>query len=216
MGLQRWKTLLSPLVRRALLAASQARFAVAGTAPRRINLAAGDQRLPGWLSIDLSGDVDLKLDLAQQDLPFADASVEAVACVSAINYFTHSRAEELVRETHRVLRPGGVARFAVQDLRRLATQYVAGDRSLFDQKTADGRDRFPGETLGDKFAGWLYGYPTLGGPCRHIYDYESLARLFSRAGFREVAERGYRESLLPDVALLDNRPEQMFFLEAVK
>lgn len=184
--------------------------------PTLVNLCAGTQRVPGWLAVDVDGDVDLLLDLSRSDLPFADGSLEAVACMSAINYFARPRALRIVAETHRVLRPGGVARFGVQDLRRLAARYVARDLAFFGQKRPDGTDRFEGETLGDKFASWFYGYPTAGGPCRYVYDYESLALLFHAAGFSVVEERPFQSSRLADAGLLDNRPDQMFFLEAVK
>jgi len=49
-----------------------------------------------------------------------------------------------------------------------------------------------------------------------VYDFESLALLFKNAGFRTVEQKKYRESVLADIEKIDNRPEQMFFLEATK
>ena len=212
---------LADAVRQARVGADRLRFNLVGRArlPRQglqLNLCAGTQRIPGWFSIDVDGDVDLKLDLSRTNLPFAGESARAVACISAINYFTPGRAEELVRETYRVLAPGGVARFAVQDMEALARRYVERDLGFFDQRTADGRQRFPGDTLGDKFVAWFYGYRAGGSPCRYAYDYESLAPLFRRAGFSVVERRDFRSSRLADADHLDNRPDQMFFLEAVK
>jgi predicted SAM-dependent methyltransferase len=182
----------------------------------RLNLCAGPIRIPGWISIDIQSDVDIKLDLARSNLPFDDGSAAAVACISAINYFTHVRAAELVQETHRVLQPGGVARFAVQDMALLAKRYVERDTAFFDQRLANGRPRFEGETMGDRFVAWFYGYRAGGTPCRYAYDFESLARLFARAGFSAIEQRPFRSSQLVDVEALDNRPDQMFFLEATK
>ena len=68
----------------------------------------------------------------------------------------------------------------------------------------------------DKFAAWFYGYETAGGGCKYFYDYDSLAYLFRSAGFAVVEKRGYLDSRLPDVPAIDNRPDQMFFLEATK
>jgi predicted SAM-dependent methyltransferase len=211
-----WKQLVAPAMRRLLRAGSRARFALRRPKPLRLNLGAGNQKVPGYFAIDVAGDVDLLLELAREDLPFESGSIEAVACISAINYVSHQRAAELVAETFRVLRPGGVARFAVQDLRKLVDYYVRRDRGFFEQKNPDGSERFEGQTYGDKFVAWFYGHRTAGGPCRYVYDYESLAALFHGAGFTTVEERPFGVSRLSDVALLDNRPEQMFFLEAVK
>jgi SAM-dependent methyltransferase len=183
---------------------------------RKLNLACGNQKVPGFFGIDLVDGADLRLDLAHMDLPFPDASLEAVVCMSAINYFTRARARQLVREMHRVLRAGGVCRVGVQDMKSLAERYVRGDREFFFQKLADGRDRFEGPTLGDKFAAWFYGYAVGAHRCEYFYDFESLAHLFREAGFSVIERKAFCESRIAQVELLDNRADQMFFLEAVK
>jgi predicted SAM-dependent methyltransferase len=136
--------------------------------------------------------------------------------MSAINYFTYKRSAELIREVYRVVKEGGVVRFGVQDLNHLAQLYIAKDREFFFQKLADGRERFEGRTLGDKFVSWFYGYVANGFPCRYVFDYESLAILFTDVGFTSVERMEYRQSRLDNIEEIDNRPDQMFFLEAVK
>ncbi len=182
----------------------------------RVNLCSASQKIPGYVSVDFIGKVDLRLNLEKSNLPFDDDSLDAVLCMSAINYFTRTRGQEIVREVYRVLRPGGIARFGVQDLRRLARRYVEGDLEFFSQKLPDGRGRFDGPTLGDKFVAWFYGYEINGNPCRYFYDYESLAHLFKTARFTLVEEKHFMESRLDHIELIDNRADQMFFLEAVK
>ena len=188
---------------------------LAGKGIRKLNLACGSQKAPGYFGIDLVDGADLRLDLAKMDLPFAASSIDTVVCMSAINYFTRSRAQQLVREMHRVLRPGGVCRVGVQDMKSLAERYVRGDRDFFFQQL-HGRDRFEGPTLGDKFAAWFYGYAVGTHRCEYFYDFESLAHLFREAGFGIVERKAYRESRIAEVEQLDNRADQMFFLEAVK
>ena len=182
----------------------------------KLNLCSGTQRVPGYFGIDILDGADLRLDLAAMDLPFPDASVDTVVCMSAINYFSRLRARELVHEMHRVLRTGGVCRVGVQDMKALAERYVRGDREFFFQKLPDGRERFEGPTLGDKFAAWFYGYAVEGRPCAYFYDFDSLSHLFREAGFQVIERKAYRESRIPEVDRLDNRPDQMFFLEAGK
>jgi len=182
---------------------------------RKINLCCGTQKIPGYLGIDFGGEVDLGLNLGKGNLPFKDGALEVVTCVSAINYFTRSRGQEIVHEVYRVLKLGGIARFSVQDLEVIARRYVGKDLPFFFQKLPDGRERFEGVTLGDKFAAWFYGYVAVG-PCRYFYDYDSLAYLFTSAGFSVVEKKGYMDSRLEEIASIDNRPDQMFFLEAVK
>lgn len=182
----------------------------------RINLCCGAQKIPGYYGIDFFLGADIYLDLSRNDLPFPDSSIEAAICMSAINYFSRSRGQELIDEVYRVLRPGGIARFGVQDMESIAKQYVEKDLAFFMQKLSDGRDRFEGPTLGDKFAAWFYGYEISGMPCKYFYDYGSLAYLFKAAGFSVVEKKAFRESVLDKVDIIDNRPDQMFFLEAVK
>ena len=111
----------------------------------------------------------------------------------------------------------GIARFGVQDLILIARKYVDRDTEFFGQKRPDGSDRFRGATIAEKFNAWFYGYRTLEGKgSRFFYDYETLELLFKKAGFNVIERKRYQESKLPDVTKIDNRPEQMFFLEAIK
>lgn len=184
---------------------------------RKVNLCCGHAPLPDYWNLDLCDGVDYQLDLETDDLPFPDASMDVVVCMSAINYFTRERGEFLIGDAYRVLRPGGIARFGTQDLESIARRYVQRDTGFFFQRLEDGRDRFQGVTMGDKLNSWFYGYETTGGKTgRYFYDYETLALLFRNAGFEVVERRAFGDSRLAEVALVDNRPDQMLFLEAVK
>ena len=184
---------------------------------KAINIGSGSIMLPGYWNIDISDGADLILDLEHQLLPFQDASMDVAVCISAINYLTRDRAQQLVEDVFRTLKPGGIARFATQDLRLIAQKYVDRDTLYFSQILPNGKERFPGRTMADKVNAWFYGYKTAKHKvCQYVYDYETLADLFYVAGFRVVKQMAYGESSLPDVHLIDNRPDQMFFLEAIK
>ena len=107
-------------------------------------------------------------------------------------------------------------RFGVQDLEIIAKKYLDKDTDFFFQKLPDGRDRFVGATIADKVNAWFYGFEINGNPCQYVYDYESLSLLFKEAGFSTVERKQYMESRIAEIKLIDNRPEQMFFLEAIK
>lgn len=181
----------------------------------RLNLCSGARPVDGFVNIDLC-QADVILDLEKDLLPFSDATASIVTCMSAINYFSRARAVEIVRDVHRVLRDGGIARFGVQDLRILTKKYLERDAEFYFQRLPDGRERFEGDTFADKLNRFFNGYAVAGRPCRHVYDYESLHRVFIEAGFSRVEERAYQDSRISGVEAIDNRPEQMFFLEAVK
>jgi len=181
-----------------------------------INLCSGASRIPGYFNVDIAKGADLVMDLAKQDLPFSPNSVQRIVCMSSINYFSRARASELIMQCFEILEPGGVARFGVQDLEMLAQRYLQKDTAFFFQKLPNGKDRFEGPTLGDKFVAWFYGYVAGGYSCQYFYDYDSLAFLFRQAGFTLVERKCYRVSRLDHMERIDNRPEQMFFLEAIK
>ncbi|GEM_PF-112065 len=187
-----------------------------GAAPKMINLCCGPVRLPGFVNIDITPGGDIQLDLERELLPFPDESMDAVICISAINYFSYRRGAEIIKDVFRVLKPGGVARFATQDLRILAGNYLDRTSVFYHEKLADGRDRFPGKTVADKFNEFFYGFCSGNKHCNYVYDYESLAVHFREAGFGVIEQKEYRNSRIPGADTFDNRPEQMFFLEAVK
>jgi len=185
-------------------------------AQRKINLCCGPIRLPGYINIDIVPDADVVLDLEKELLPFPDESVDTLVCISAINYFSRQRGLEILKEVYRVLAPNGVARFAVQDLRVLASKYLNQDRVFYFEKLQDGRDRFPGKTFAEKFNEFFQGFQSCGKFCKFVYDFETLALAFREAGFGIVEQKEFRQSRIAHVEMIDNRPEQMFFLEAIK
>ncbi|HHT9107006.1 MAG TPA: SPASM domain-containing protein [Candidatus Wunengus sp. YC64] len=182
----------------------------------KINLCCGPIKLDGFINIDVSPNADMVLDLERELLPFPDESVVAVVCMSAINYFSRQRAIEIIKDVFRVLKQGGIARFGTQDLRILSEKYLNNDCEFYFQKLKDGRERFPGKTIADKFNEFFYGFQAGGKHCKYVYDFESLKVLFEEAGFSLVEEKKYGESRMPEIDKIDNRPEQMFFLEAIK
>ena len=71
--------------------------------------------------------------------------------------------------------------------------------------------------MGEKLNHFFSGFPATGGKrCHFVYDFETLALLFERAGFETVERKAYRDSAIEQIETIDNRPEQMFFLEARK
>ncbi len=184
---------------------------------RKINLCSGANSLSGYWNLDLEPKADLILDMEKFLLPFRDDSMDVVVCISAINYFTYDRAQKIIKDVYRVLKPAGVVRFGVQNLKVLAEKYIIRDESFFFEKLPNGQDRFPGKTIADKFNQWFFGFPSYDDKTsKYVYDFESLSWLFKAAGFREIKEKKYLESVLPEIEKIDNLPEQMVFLEATK
>ena len=210
--------MMKHIVRNALLLFLEiiSRFKKKGRMVTKLNLCSGNQEIPGYISVDFNFAANLTINLSRGRLPFKSDSIEVVTCISAINYFTRERGQEIVNETYRVLCMGGVARFSSQDLESIARRYIEKDAEFFFQKLSNGKERFEGKTMGDKLNSWFYGYKTSGGSSKYFYDYDTLADLFITAGFSVVEKKEYMDSRIEKIDLIDNRKNQVFFLEAVK
>ena len=155
--------------------------------------------LEGFINVDISWKADKRRNLNWQKIPFKDNSVDQLICMSAINYFTKERGQYLINEVHRILKPNGVCRFGVQDMNVICENYLTGEFEC------DRVNRWFG--LGD-------GYISNGQKSKYVYDFGTLENLFIIAGFNWIKKSYYRESV--PLSEYDNRPEQMFFLEAMK
>jgi SAM-dependent methyltransferase len=116
----------------------------------RLNLGCGSQVLAGWINVDYSlgarlsklplfGLVNrwLRLFNLQWDqrivlhdlckpLPWADESVAEIYSSHTLEHLSRSDGRRLLTECRRVLRPGGVLRILVPDLRHVVDSYLAG------------------------------------------------------------------------------------------
>lgn len=130
-------------------------------------------------------------------LPFESDSVDYVFCSHVLEHFEPDGAARLVRDTLRVLKPGGWARFCVPDLAHAVRRYQQGAKQ---------------EALRYFFTGELGRFDQH----RYMYDNELLSSLLQEQGFSEVAEREYRKGSVPDLDVLDNRPEETLYVEGRK
>ena len=186
----------------------------------KINLCGGPVKIYGYVNVDICTG-DIIIDLEKELLPFPDNSADVIACNGAIGYFTKERAEEIIIDVYRVLKPDGITRFGTQDLRIITRKYIERDRDFYFEKVMGpdkvGIDRFPGRTFCEKLNEWFYGHHSgLGKHCKYVYDFETLFYVFDKAGFRDIIKKEYLESNIREVHQLDNRRKQMFFLEAIK
>lgn len=141
-------------------------------------------------------------------LKYPDHSASYVYTSHMIEHVSRWRALELLRECHRVLRPGGVIRILTPDLERWIQEYTEGD-------TGDAGTR--ADALMTKL--WIYSElpGTLiqryirrnmsGAIHQWLYDYDSLSRLLEQAGFTDVRRWAFREGTVPDLEQLEHHRE---------
>jgi hypothetical protein len=79
-----------------------------GMGRHKLHLGCGDNVLPGWLNSDYYPRSDSVLHLdATAPLPLPDASLDYVFSEHMIEHLSSADGMRMLRECHRVLRPGG-------------------------------------------------------------------------------------------------------------
>jgi SAM-dependent methyltransferase len=130
---------------------------------------------------------------------FPDSTFEAVLATHVLEHLPPDAAERCLRETHRVLAPGGILRVAVPDLDVMVANYDPAEPDRFLWGIYQGRSAD---------ANWS---------ARHWWQYNatSLEQLLRRTGFRDIQRCEFRDGRLPDVERVDMRPGSLF-VEAMK
>lgn len=172
----------------------------------RLHLGAAATYLDGWCNVDYARPgrrLDLRWDL-RRPLPLPDGCAEAVFSEHLFEHIPYPGVLALLRECHRLLRPGGVCRIGVPDFERYARAYV-GENRLIDQY----RPGAPTKALAVAEIFFLHGH-------RSSYDFATLATMATASGFtaveRSEAGRG-RISPCPDSP---SRAVETLYVDAVK
>lgn len=146
-------------------------------------------------------------------LPFRDGEAAVVYASHVLEHLSRPDAQAFMRETYRVLTPGGIARFVVPDLERLARLYLEQRASDTTENDATPADQFMEQlrTCPDysHAAAPLKLYRKFLDTLSHkwMYDAASLTALMASAGFQDLKRCGYLESRVPMIAQVE-RPNR--------
>jgi predicted SAM-dependent methyltransferase len=142
----------------------------------------------------------------RKPLPFEEGSVDYVYTSHALEHLAGDTARQVLGEIRRVLKPGALVRIVLPDLQLAATRYL---ESLADDDAAP--------FAADRFLDWMFlNKPGHRDPHLWMYDLAAISARLREAGFRSITGREYRKGLLPDCDVLDNRPDDSLFVEAMK
>jgi SAM-dependent methyltransferase len=134
-----------------------------------------------------------------KSLPFAANSVSAIFSSHVFEHLFMNEVENLIKEIHTCLVPGGVCRVVVPDLEKIIGIYNRDDPRKFISGIFEISAR--SDVKNSHHSGFT-------GPL--------LEKLFKEAGFKKVSILSYRVGTCPDLEKLDNRPEESLFFEAIK
>jgi SAM-dependent methyltransferase len=205
--------------------------------PTKLNIGAGRKwSRPGWVNLDHNRLRPFSLPDEAWNLPWPDATFDAVFTSHTIEHISAFWIEKTFAEINRVMRPGGVLRIVTPDLEILCRAYL--ERRMETLRAFIAEDKGTGirEELGAAqiFLGFLYspGYDNflldssrgrLLGGYGHIFcfDYELLAGVLSRYGFTDIKRKNIGDSAIEDHRFLrevpyDNNEEYSLVVECRK
>lgn len=139
----------------------------------------------------------------RKGLPVADGSVDAVYCSHVLEHLALEDLRQALKNTFRILRPGGVFRLVLPDLKILAREYVesSGPNASMDflEHTFLGRKSRPKGVSG-LLRAWI-------GNSEHLWmwDYDSLAMELGKVGFTSIRRAEFGDSGDPVFAKVEDQ-----------
>lgn len=134
----------------------------------------------------------------EHGVPFEDETVDIIYSSHVLEHLFREEAERLLRDAFRALKRGGLIRIAVPDV-----EYAF---QLFQQGAKEQALEY---FFSVSRAGYLNHH-------HYMYDFDLLKMILEKTGFAQIERRKFREGSVPDIDILDNRPEETLFVEARK
>lgn len=171
-------------------------LAMAGVIPREL---AESQWTPDVVTADL-----------RRTLPFESGSAEYVYASHVFEHLYEDEARRLLAECRRVLKPHGVIRLVVPDLRAMVQRYVdsvSGQSRAAGQLPADELNQSlllrPRSARRGRFLHRAYSAMTEFHSHKWMYDAESLISRLEQAQFSDVQQRGFLDSRIAGIDELE-------------
>jgi predicted SAM-dependent methyltransferase len=175
----------------------------------KLNLASGLTKISDWVNIDGSPLADISVDLRRQ-LPLRSESAALIFCEHFCDHLSFPDGiHRFLSECHRLLEPGGRARFVLHDATGLMRACVDRDIGYF--QVAEIVHPTMMESVNFLFR-FEEGH-------QFLYDFETFQRVLVRAGFRHVEQCKYGESSIPELTLDIRHPSRevmSMYVEATK
>lgn len=128
-------------------------------------------------------------------LPLPDAAADAVYCSHTLEHLALDELRAALRNTFRLLKPGGVFRFVLPDLEFIARRYV-------DNRDPQAAHRFMEESMLGipvRSRGFYSFVKDWLGGSKHLWmwDYKAMAHELHRAGFVDIRRATFGDSAYP-------------------
>ena len=179
-------------------------------AVRRLHWGCGSKATAGWINADIlkGRGIDISCDI-HDGLPLENNSVDYAVGIHALSEIAYSNIVPVLKELHRVLKPGGVLRLALPDMEKALAAYQSGNREYFlipDKEVA---------SPGGKLIVHLLWY----GGNRTLFTADFMEEMMLKAGFQSAQRCAFQQTNCrfgSRIVELDDRPHESLFVEAVK
>jgi predicted SAM-dependent methyltransferase len=161
----------------------------------RLHVGAGNIILDGWVNIDtIPGRHLLTMKLPRGLRKFPDETVQYIYASHFLEHLSYPQeADEFIRQCHRILIPGGALRIVAPGIEKIIRAYVADDEEFFKVQA----EMHP-SWCSTKLEHLMYALQQ-DGEHRYGYDFETMEKLLSQAGFRAVRRSDYHQSRIADL-----------------
>ena len=149
----------------------------------------------------------MRCDL-RRPLPLDEASCAAILADHVLSSLAVQSRRSVFQEFHRLLEPGGTLRLVGNDPKKIVEAYVRNDSAFWEVACS-------GPTSRGEGINWFFHSHT----CTFVDDFETLEHALHAAGFREVVQRGHRESPHPELRIDCDAADRVvanLYVEAVK
>lgn len=157
----------------------------------RLHIGCGNKIKKEWINIDLSPQADITLDV-RESLPFHENSCSIIYSEHFLEHLDYpGHANSFLRECYRVLEPGGLFSVGVPDTEWPITEYT---KQRSEGYFAIAEKRWHPEWCQTEIEHINHHFRQ-GDDHRFAYDFKTLARALSKAGFQEIQRRDFDPEL---------------------
>lgn len=147
----------------------------------RLNIGAGKRRLPGYTGVDVVQRDSVDIVAEAHAIPLPDGCADEVLAVHLLEHVFEWQAPDLLREWHRLLKPGGALVLEMPDILKAC-------RNLLEQRRI-------GKHVDQAHMWAIYGDQTLNDPLmmhKAGWWFDRLKPVVEGVGFVDVVERETR------------------------
>lgn len=169
----------------------------------KLEIGSGPVKRPQWVTLDMCKGADIFWDL-RLPLPFSDDRFSFIYSSHVIEHFQYRQLDRLLREMHRILRPGGIMSICVPDARIYIDLYnTKADPQVFLEYKPAVISKHSMDVLNYMFY--------MDGQHKMMFDPENLIYHLGMRGFVDCVERNFDGAL----DMVERRPTS-FYVECRK